>query len=86
SSEYYRALGQAIGCAINKSIQDGLKAEVDHGKARRDLSVIEAYDPFAESKYIDDVNALGAVDFFVLTELESKKDASMVDLMDSLRL
>ncbi|GJX01944.1 hypothetical protein Tco_0185857 [Tanacetum coccineum] len=86
SSEYYRALGQAIGCAANKGIQDGLKAGVDHGKARRDLSVIEAYDPFAESKYIDAVNALGAVDFSLLTELESKKDASMVDLMDSLRL
>ncbi|GJW46018.1 hypothetical protein Tco_0077664 [Tanacetum coccineum] len=86
SSEYCRALGQAIGCAINKGIQGGLKAKVDHGKAGRDLSVIEAYDPSAESKYIDVVNALGAVDFSLLTELESKKDASMVDLMDSLRL
>ncbi|GKG14892.1 hypothetical protein Tco_0354492, partial [Tanacetum coccineum] len=86
SLEYCHALGDAIGCAINKGIQDGLKAGVDHGKAGRDLSVIEAYDPFAESKYIDAVNALGAVDFSMLTELESKKDASMVDLMDSLRL
>ncbi|GJT75063.1 hypothetical protein Tco_1041788 [Tanacetum coccineum] len=56
-------LEMAIGCAINKGIQDGLKAGVDHGKAGRDLSVIEAYDPSAESKYIDVVNALGAVDF-----------------------
>ncbi|GKE21567.1 hypothetical protein Tco_1433079 [Tanacetum coccineum] len=63
SSEYYRVLGQAIGCAINKGIQDGLKAGVDHGKSRRDLFVIKAYDPFAESKYID------AVDFSLLTEL-----------------
>ncbi|GJR39858.1 hypothetical protein Tco_1215542 [Tanacetum coccineum] len=63
----------------------GLKL-VDHGKAGRDLSVIEAYDPSTESKYIDAVNALGAVDFSLLTELEFKKDASMVDLMDSLRL
>nr|GFA42532.1 hypothetical protein [Tanacetum cinerariifolium] len=65
---------------------DGLKAGVDHGKAGRDLSVIKAYDPSAKSKYIDVVNALGAVDFSLLTELESKNDASMVDLMDSLGL
>nr|GEW79384.1 hypothetical protein [Tanacetum cinerariifolium] len=37
-------------------------------------------------KYIDDVNALGTVDFSMLSKLRSKKDASMVDLMDSLHL
>ncbi|GJX70095.1 hypothetical protein Tco_0307266 [Tanacetum coccineum] len=57
SPEYLQALGQAIGCAVNKGIQDGLKAGIDHGKAGRDLPV-----------------------------LESKKDSSIVDLMDSLRL
>nr|GEU56422.1 reverse transcriptase domain-containing protein [Tanacetum cinerariifolium] len=66
--------------------QDGLKAGVDHRKAGRDLSLIEAYDPSAESKYVNAVNALSVVDFSFLNELESKKDASMVDLMDSLRL
>ncbi|GKC27810.1 hypothetical protein Tco_1035104 [Tanacetum coccineum] len=45
-------LFKAIGCAINKGIQDGLRAGVDHGKDGRDLS----------------------------------KDASIVDLMDSLHL
>ncbi|GJW61853.1 hypothetical protein Tco_0111188 [Tanacetum coccineum] len=84
--EYLQALGQAIGCAVNKGIQDGLKAGIDHGKAGRDLSVVEAYDPSAEEKYVDVVNALGAVDFSLLSELESKKDSSIVDLMDSLRL
>ncbi|GJV94665.1 hypothetical protein Tco_1546242 [Tanacetum coccineum] len=49
-------------------------------------SKVEAYDPSAEAKYIDAVNALGAVDFSLLSELESKKDSSIVDLMDSLRL
>ncbi|GJZ43242.1 hypothetical protein Tco_0590497 [Tanacetum coccineum] len=86
SLEYCHALGQAIGCAINKGIQDGLKAGVDHGKTRRDLSVIEAYDPSVEAKYIDAVNALGTVDFSLISKLKSKKDASMVDLMDSLHL
>ncbi|GJT10762.1 hypothetical protein Tco_0857804 [Tanacetum coccineum] len=56
SLEYCHALGQAIGCTVNKGLQDGLRAWVDHGKVGRDLS------------------------------LKSKKDASIVDLMDSLRL
>nr|GEU55828.1 hypothetical protein [Tanacetum cinerariifolium] len=64
SSEYLQALGHAIGCAINKDIQDGLKAGIDHGKASRDLTV----------------------DFSLLSELESKKDSCIIDLMDSLCL
>nr|GEW31991.1 hypothetical protein [Tanacetum cinerariifolium] len=39
-----------------------------------------------EAKYIDAVNALGTVDFFLLSELRANKDASMVNLMDSLHL
>nr|GEZ14231.1 hypothetical protein [Tanacetum cinerariifolium] len=76
----------AIGCAINKGIQDGLRARVDHRKAGRDLSMIEAYDHSAKAKYVEAMNALGAVDFSLLFVLKSKKDASIVDLMDSLRL
>ncbi|GJZ10045.1 hypothetical protein Tco_0544804 [Tanacetum coccineum] len=86
SSEYCHALGHAIGCAVNKGIQDGLRAGVDHGKAGRDLSVIKAYDPSTEANHIDVVNALGTVNFSLLSELKAKKDASIVDLMDSLRL
>nr|GEV51273.1 hypothetical protein [Tanacetum cinerariifolium] len=86
SLEYLQALGLAIGCAVNKGIQDGLKAGIDHGKIRRDLSAVEVYDPSAEEKYVDAVNALGAVEFSLLFELESKKDSSIVDLMGSLCL
>nr|GEX15835.1 hypothetical protein [Tanacetum cinerariifolium] len=75
-----------LSCVVYKGIQDGLIARVDHDKAGRDLFVIESYDPSAKAKYIDVVNALGAVDFSLLSELKSKKDASMVDLMDSLHL
>ncbi|GKD76071.1 hypothetical protein Tco_1334353 [Tanacetum coccineum] len=42
--------------------------------------------PYPRAKYNDAVNALGAVDFSLLSELESKKDSCIVDLMDSLRL
>nr|GEU83610.1 hypothetical protein [Tanacetum cinerariifolium] len=67
-------------------IKDGLKAGIDHGKVGRNLSVVEAYNPFVEEKYVDAVNALGVVDFSLLFELKFKKDSSIVDLMDSLCL
>ncbi|GJW05123.1 retrovirus-related pol polyprotein from transposon TNT 1-94 [Tanacetum coccineum] len=86
SSEYLHTLEETIGYAINKGMQDGLKAWIDYRKAGRDLSVIEAYDPSAEAKYVDVMNALCIVDFSLLSLLKSKKDACMVDLMDSLRL
>nr|GEX58704.1 ankyrin repeat-containing protein [Tanacetum cinerariifolium] len=78
--------GTAVSCAVNKGIQDGLRVRVDHVKAERGLSVVESYDPSVEAKYVKAVNALGAVDFSLLSELKSKKDASIVDLIDSLRL
>nr|GEX54836.1 hypothetical protein [Tanacetum cinerariifolium] len=65
---------------------DGLKAGVDHGKTRRDLSMIEAYDPSVEAKYVDAVNDLRTVDFPLLSVLKSKKDACMIDLIDSIHL
>nr|GEV70117.1 hypothetical protein [Tanacetum cinerariifolium] len=86
SFEYLQALWQAIGYTVNKGIQDGLKAGIHHGQAGRDLSVIEAYDPSTKAKYIDVVNAFGVVDFSLLSELESKKDSCIVDLMDSIYL
>ncbi|GKC64128.1 hypothetical protein Tco_1096726 [Tanacetum coccineum] len=86
SFEYLYALGEAIGCVINKGMQDGLKARIDHRKAGRDLSLVEAYDTSAEAKYVDAVNALCIMDFSLLSVLKSKKDACMADIIDSLRL
>nr|GEW37524.1 hypothetical protein [Tanacetum cinerariifolium] len=48
--EQARVMGTAIGCVVNKGIRDGLRAVVGHGKAGRDLFLIEAYDPFVEAK------------------------------------
>ncbi|GJX09628.1 hypothetical protein Tco_0199487 [Tanacetum coccineum] len=84
--EYLCTLGETINCEINKGIQDGLKVGINHGKAGRDLSVIEAYDPSAKAKYVDAVNALRTLNFSLLFVLRSKKDACMANLMDSLRL
>nr|GEW88041.1 hypothetical protein [Tanacetum cinerariifolium] len=55
-----QAMALAIGCTINKGIQD--------------------------ANYVDVVSALRTVDFSLLSVLKSKKDASIVDLMDSFHL
>ncbi|GKE54546.1 hypothetical protein Tco_1489702 [Tanacetum coccineum] len=86
SSEYLSALGGAIGRAIDKCMQDGLKAGVDHVRAGRGLDNIAAYDPSVESNFVYAINALGAVNFPLLAQPESRKDASMADVFDLLRL
>nr|GEU61289.1 hypothetical protein [Tanacetum cinerariifolium] len=64
-------------------LSHGIKAGINHGKFRRDLSVVEAYDPFAKKKYVD---GYWYCYFSLLSELKSNKDSIIVDLMDSLRL
>ncbi|GJT20072.1 hypothetical protein Tco_0878778 [Tanacetum coccineum] len=86
SSEYLAALGEAIGPAIDKGMQVGLATGIDHRKAGRDLTDVTAYDPSAEANYMSAVSALRAVNFPLHAQLESYKDASIVDLMGLLHL
>nr|GFA39304.1 transposase (putative), gypsy type [Tanacetum cinerariifolium] len=86
SSEYLSALGGAIGRAINKGMHDGLAAGINHEKAGRGLADVAAFNPSVESNFVSAMNALGEVDFPILAQLSSLKDASIMDLMDALRL
>ncbi|GKA64020.1 hypothetical protein Tco_0763626 [Tanacetum coccineum] len=86
SPEYLATLGGVIGRAIDTGMQDGLAAGIDHGKARRGLVNVVAYNSFAEADYVVAINALRAMDFTLLAQLESRKDASMADIMDLLCL
>nr|GEW27191.1 hypothetical protein [Tanacetum cinerariifolium] len=52
----------------------------------RDLAEVAAYNPVAEADYVSVVSALCDVDFPLLAQLASHKDASMSDLMDLLHL
>nr|GEU43224.1 transposase (putative), gypsy type [Tanacetum cinerariifolium] len=81
-----RVAGGALGRAIDNGMQDGLKAGVDHGRAKRGLDVIASYDPSAEANFIFAVDVLRDVDFPLLTQLVSRKDASMAEIFDLLRL
>ncbi|GKE08781.1 hypothetical protein Tco_1412332, partial [Tanacetum coccineum] len=51
SPKYCAAFEEVIGLAIDKGIQAGLVAGIDHGKAGRDLANVAAYDPSMEARY-----------------------------------
>ncbi|GJR61373.1 hypothetical protein Tco_1503535 [Tanacetum coccineum] len=61
-------------------------ANIDHGKAGQGLTDVTAYNPAVEANYVFALNALRVVDFPLLAQLASHKDASMLDIMGLLRL
>ncbi|GKC66613.1 hypothetical protein Tco_1099211, partial [Tanacetum coccineum] len=54
--------------------------------AEQSLAEVAAHNPAAEADYVDALNALHAVEFPLLAQLASYKDASISDLIDLLRL
>ncbi|GKA40754.1 hypothetical protein Tco_0733347, partial [Tanacetum coccineum] len=86
SNEYMEALGHAFGRAIEKGMQEGLAAGIEHGQAGRSLTDLEAYIPSAEDDFNSAIRDLRDLDFPLLKELSDKKDASTWDIMDLLRL
>ncbi|GKA13008.1 hypothetical protein Tco_0692554 [Tanacetum coccineum] len=86
STEYMEALGHAFGRAIEKGMQEGLAAGIEHGQAGRCLTDLEAYIPSAEADFNSAVRDLRDLNFPLLHELSNKKDASTWDIMDLLRL
>ncbi|GKF23531.1 hypothetical protein Tco_0075853 [Tanacetum coccineum] len=54
-------MGEAIGRAIDKGMQDGLAAGIEHGVVKRSITDVAAYNPSAESDYVAAVNALQSV-------------------------
>ncbi|GJS37340.1 hypothetical protein Tco_0535722 [Tanacetum coccineum] len=86
STEYMEALGHAFGRAIEKGMQEGLAAGIEHGQASRCLTDLEAYIPSAEADFNSAVRDLRDLNFPLLQELSNKNDASTWDIMDLLRL
>ncbi|GJY02894.1 hypothetical protein Tco_0361046 [Tanacetum coccineum] len=86
SNEYMEALGHAFGRAIEKGMQEGLAAGIEHGQAGRCLTDLEAYIPSAEDDFNSAIRDLRDLNFPLLQELSNKKDASTWDIMDLLRL
>ncbi|GKC29374.1 hypothetical protein Tco_1036668 [Tanacetum coccineum] len=86
SPEYLSALGAAISKAIEKGMQDGLAAGITHGQEGRVLTDVIAFNPSVENDYISALQELQNVNFSLLAELKSNKDASVETLMDILSL
>ncbi|GKC36950.1 hypothetical protein Tco_1049334 [Tanacetum coccineum] len=86
SNEYMEALGHAFGRAIEKGMQEGLAAGIEHGQAGRCLTDLEAYIPSAEDDFNSAIRDLRDLNFPLLQELSNNKDASTWDIMDLLRL
>ncbi|GKC44721.1 hypothetical protein Tco_1062443 [Tanacetum coccineum] len=67
--------------AIEKGMQDGLSAGITHGKEGRVLMDVAAHNPSAKGNYIAALQRLQNVNFPLLGELKSSKDASIEALM-----
>ncbi|GKD48031.1 hypothetical protein Tco_1277007 [Tanacetum coccineum] len=52
SLELRQAFADVVSAGLVKGMSEGLKHGIDHGMADRDLVVVEAYDPEADSKYV----------------------------------
>ncbi|GJY68792.1 hypothetical protein Tco_0471774 [Tanacetum coccineum] len=77
SSEYLVALGAAINRAIEKGMQVGLAAGIEHGEQGRRLEELVAYNPSAEEDYDTTLKELREVEFLYLPILKSYKDAKV---------
>ncbi|GJV20537.1 hypothetical protein Tco_1369557 [Tanacetum coccineum] len=86
SPEYLSALGAAISKAIEKGMQDGLAARIAHSQEGRVLTDVVAFNPFAEDDFTSALQEVQNVNFSLLAELQSNKDASVETVMDLLRL
>ncbi|GKA50811.1 hypothetical protein Tco_0743884 [Tanacetum coccineum] len=86
SPEYLTTLGGAISRAIEKGMQDGLVAGIDHGKAGRSLGDVAAFNPSAEADFTSTLQQFRNVDFSLLAELSSHKDASIEAVINILHL
>ncbi|GJZ72011.1 hypothetical protein Tco_0635862 [Tanacetum coccineum] len=80
------SLGQSLEKAIEKGMQDGLAAGIAHGKKGTVLTDVAAHNPSAEVDYVSALQQLQPLNFPLLAELKSNKDASVKTVMDILHL
>nr|GEW49946.1 nonaspanin [Tanacetum cinerariifolium] len=76
----------AISKAVEKGMQEGLSAGITHGAKGRKLADVAVYNPSAEADYLSALQRLQNVNFSLIAELKSKKDASVDTIMNLFRL
>ncbi|GKB17799.1 hypothetical protein Tco_0851722, partial [Tanacetum coccineum] len=67
-------------------MQDGLSAGITHGTKGRALTDVAMYNPSAEADYMSALQRLQSVNFSLIAELRSYKDASIKTIMNLLCL
>ncbi|GJV67219.1 hypothetical protein Tco_1482728 [Tanacetum coccineum] len=86
SSEIRQAFADVVSTGLAKGMSEGLKYDIEHGKAGRNLVDVEAYDPEANSKLVQALQDLKDLKYLMVDELERLKDAPMELIMASLHL
>ncbi|GJX90136.1 hypothetical protein Tco_0343462 [Tanacetum coccineum] len=86
SSEFLTTLGDAISRAIEKGMQDGLTAGINHGREGRSLTEVAAYNTSTEANFNSALQELREIDFPLLAELKSHKDINVEDIMNLIHL
>nr|GEY31331.1 hypothetical protein [Tanacetum cinerariifolium] len=86
SPGYLSALGTTVSKAIEKGMQDGLAVGITHGMKGRAFTDIAAHNPFAKVDYVSALQQLHSMNFPLLAELKTNKDASIEALMIIMRL
>ncbi|GKB97801.1 hypothetical protein Tco_0983938 [Tanacetum coccineum] len=84
--EKLQAFADVVSAGLAKCMIEGLKYDVEYGKADRDLADIEAYDPEANSKLVKALQDLKDLKYPMMDQLERLKDALMELIMASLHL
>ncbi|GJS08257.1 hypothetical protein Tco_0365053 [Tanacetum coccineum] len=79
SNEYMEALGHAFGqCNREGDAKEGLaQGKIEHGQAGRCLADLEAYIPSAEADFNSAIRDLRDLNFPLLQELSTEKDATL---------
>ncbi|GKB22142.1 hypothetical protein Tco_0856065 [Tanacetum coccineum] len=86
SSEIRRTFADVVSAGLAKGMSEGLRYDIEHGKAGRDLVDVEAYDPEANSKLVKALQDLKDLKYPMVDELERLKDAPVELIMASLHL
>nr|GEY26286.1 hypothetical protein [Tanacetum cinerariifolium] len=86
SAEYMYALGAAVSKVVEKCMQEELSAGITHGAKDRKLADVTAYNPSAEADYLSALQRLQNVNFSLIAELKSNKDAGVDIIRNLLRL
>nr|GEV72924.1 transposase (putative), gypsy type [Tanacetum cinerariifolium] len=86
SIELRQAFANVVSVGIAKGMSEGLVHGIEHGKASRDLEVVEAYDTEANNKYPQALQELKDLKYPIVDQLEGVKDDLMEVIMASLHL